>query len=70
MPDLLWMLTEDERRKFGLTIRESELARAPYNRASPPAHINWPLVQRAAEELTTETQAFARLLLAARRDDT
>lgn len=68
MPDILWLLTEDERLQFGLSIRQSELARAPYNRPSPPAHINWPLVERAATELRTETQAFARLLLAARED--
>lgn len=69
MPEILYCLSESEAAVLGVSGADVELARAPYmNRSEPAATINWPLVERAAAELTTDTQGFARILLAARAD--
>jgi hypothetical protein len=68
MPELIYCLTKDDAEAMALPSGQTyELARAPYmNRAQPSPYINWFLVERAARELRSDTQALARMLLAAR----
>ena len=69
MPDLVYNLNMADAKQLGFNHGPVELARASYGpKIVERVDINWPLIERAAAELTSDSQAFARMLLEARAD--
>lgn len=69
MPSIVFRLTKDEAATLGVPFDDAILAEAPFEGSTqPPTAINWDLVEKAASELRTDNQGFARILLAARAE--
>jgi len=67
MPDLVYNLNMADAKQLGFNQGPVEMARASYGgRSKPDTTINWPVIERAAVELVSDSQAFARMLLTAR----